>query len=154
MTEINDDKILEITEIAYNTFKGIRTEETLNPNALKEFKEASIKPLYPRKYDENSHEMRKYFCSEACCQESSGAFLCAQREPDKSFIKDGLGVCMYFNFLKHSSVYYFIFSFLAIAVIAVCMTVAVQNGSEPLSNYTTFFFSTTYGSFSSSKNKC
>lgn len=45
-------------------------------------------------------------------------------------------------------------SALAILSCGVCIAVSVQNGFDPLSDYSTLLFSTTYGSFSSESNKC
>ena len=49
---------------------------------------------------------------------------------------------------------YLAFSLLAITSCAVCMSVAYDNGFDPLSDYTTFFYSTSYGAFSAQYNKC
>jgi hypothetical protein len=45
-------------------------------------------------------------------------------------------------------------SALAILSSVVCFKVASQNGIATNDNYSNFLFSTTYGSFSSEKNKC
>lgn len=58
------------------------------------------------------------------------------------------------KFMKHVNCMYLFFSLLALFSIAVCMAVAVDNGFDPLADYTTFFFSTSYGAFSAQHNKC
>jgi hypothetical protein len=45
-------------------------------------------------------------------------------------------------------------SALAILSCVVCYKVAQQNDIDPLSGYSTFLFSTTYGAFSSETDKC
>jgi hypothetical protein len=45
-------------------------------------------------------------------------------------------------------------SMLAILSCVVCYAVSIENGFNPLADYSTFFFSTTYGTFSSERNKC
>lgn len=45
-------------------------------------------------------------------------------------------------------------SVLALLACGICIAVSVQNGFDPLSDYKTLLFSTTYGSFSSESNKC
>ena len=58
------------------------------------------------------------------------------------------------KFLKHSNCVYFILGLLAITSCVVCVAVALENGFDPLSNYTTFFYATSYGAFSGQYNKC
>ena len=49
---------------------------------------------------------------------------------------------------------YVFFTLLAILSCAVCVAVAEDNGFDPLADYTTFFYSTSYGAFSAASNKC
>ena len=58
------------------------------------------------------------------------------------------------KFVKHSNCIYVLFAILAIFSIAVCMAVAVGNGFDPLSDYTTFFYASSLGAFSAQYNKC
>lgn len=58
------------------------------------------------------------------------------------------------KFLKHSNWIYVILALLAITSCVVCVAIAKQNGFDPLSNYTTFFYATSYGAFSGQYNKC
>ena len=58
------------------------------------------------------------------------------------------------KFMKHVNCMYVFFSLLALLSCAVCMAVAVDNGFDPLADYTTFFYSTSYGAFSAQFNKC
>ena len=58
------------------------------------------------------------------------------------------------KFLKHANCTYLLFSFLAATACVVCVAVAVDNGYDPLADYTTFFYSTSYGAFSAQYNKC
>jgi len=58
------------------------------------------------------------------------------------------------KFLKHSSWVYLILALFAITSCVVCVAVAYENGFDPLSSYTTFFYATSYGAFSGQYNKC
>jgi hypothetical protein len=58
------------------------------------------------------------------------------------------------KFVKHANWIYLFLSILAITSVAVCISVAVDNGFAPLTNYTTFFYSTSFGAFSAQHNKC
>lgn len=98
---------------------------------------------------------QKYTCSEACCQVDPGRFCCADHtKPDSSFKKLGLGLCLYFKFMKHSTIVFMIISILALISCLICILVGSQNGFNPTSNYQTFLFSTTLGVFSSEHVKC
>ena len=58
------------------------------------------------------------------------------------------------KFLKHTNCVYFILALLAATSVAICMAVAVENGFDPLVDYQTFFYSTSFGAFSAQSNKC
>ena len=74
--------------------------------------------------------------------------------PGNSFIKFGLAICMYFKFLKHANYYFIFISLLSLTACAVCYYVSMQNGFNVTSDYSTFFFSLGYGTFSSQHVKC
>ena len=119
---------------------------------LPTFKKNHVKLLYPHKQE--GQNVRKYYCSEACC-ESPGYFCCFKSPQQSSeFMKFGLGICLYFKFLKHSIIFYFFLSLLAVLSCVVCYKVAEQNNVNTVDNYSNFLFATTYGSFSSEHNKC
>lgn len=79
---------------------------------------------------------------------------CTTAKPDQSFRKFGLGICLYFKFLKHSMGVITIITTLALFVILACIWVSSQNGFEVGQNYNTFLFSTTLGVFASEHTKC
>lgn len=84
-----------------------------------------------------------------------GAFLCFRSSlPDASFRKLGLGLCLYFKFIKHASIALLAVSLLALLACSLCVVVGVGNGFNPSLGYNSFFFSTAIGTFSSEHFKC
>ncbi len=150
---MSDLKIFELTKLLYNAFKHDDQAQRLDPEQLAEFKKENIKPLYPHKREED--KIVKYTCNEACCLVDPGRFCCANTtKPDSSFQKLGLGLCLYFKFMKHSTIVFLIISILTLMSCLICLLVGNQNGFSPTSNYQTFLFSTTLGVFSSERVKC
>ncbi len=68
----------------------------------------------------------KYSCNDSCCIVTPGYFCCCKTtKPDASYRKLGLGVCLYFKFLKHSSGILLFMSILAIFSCLICIWVSI-----------------------------
>jgi hypothetical protein len=99
--------------------------------------------------------IEKYGCGQSCCSLDPGRFCCCNTtQPDSAFQKLGLGLCLYFKFLKHSCLVFMIIAIVALLICLTCYLVANQNGFNPTADYQTFLFSTTLGTFSSEHMKC
>jgi hypothetical protein len=140
--------------VLYNCFKQDDQRERLDADNLKEFKKLNIKPLYPHKVTPLG-SIDKYSCCESCCTVDPGSFCCCDtKQPDSSFRKLGLGLCLYFKFMKHATLVFLIVALLTLLSCLLCYLVATQNGFTPTADYQTFLFSTTLGAFSSEHVKC
>lgn len=154
MLDISDHKVWEATKLFYNAFRYDDQLQRLDPDNLKEFKHENIKPLYPHKIGQEG-AIEKYTCGEACCVVQPGSFYCCKTTtPDSSFKKLGLGLCLYFKFMKHSSVVFMAIAVLTIFSCMICLLVSAQNGFALTADYQTFLFSTTLGAFSAERIKC
>ena len=124
MLEISDDKIWEATKLLYNSFKQDDQRERLDPDNLKEFKKENIKPLYPHKVSPLGI-IEKYTCCESCCTVDPGNFCCCNtKQPDSSFRKLGLSLCLYFKFMKHSTIAFIFITLLSVVSCLICYLVA------------------------------
>ena len=84
-----------------------------------------------------------------------GRFLCCKSEkPDVSFKKLGLGLCMYFKFMKHATIVFMVMALLTLLSIGICFLVSIENGNNLNNNYQSVLFSSTLGAFSSEHLKC
>jgi hypothetical protein len=124
MLEISDDKIWQATKLLYRSFKQDDLRERLDPDNLKEFKKDNIKPLYPHKLTQLG-TIEKYTCCESCCTVDPGSFCCCtSKQADSSFRKLGMGLCLYFKFMKHSAITFCFITFLTIISCLICYLVA------------------------------
>lgn len=122
--ELSDDKIWEVTKVLYNSFHQEETEQKLNVRQLDDFKKQYIKPMYPHKITTEG-TTEKYTCHEACCLVNPGYFCCCKAtEPDSSFRKLGLGLCLYFKFSKHSIAILGPIVVLALLAVLICIWVS------------------------------
>jgi hypothetical protein len=113
-----------------------------------------VRPLYPHKVTPQG-KIEKYTCGEACCEVEPGYFCCCQStKPDSSFRKLGLGICLYFKFLKHATFVLTLIVVIAVLATLLCIWIAGQNSTEITQDYNTFLFSTTLGVFAAEHAKC
>ena len=84
-----------------------------------------------------------------------GRFLfCKSTPPDSSFERLGLGLCLYFKFIKHIFVVFLVISGMAVFGCGICYGVGSANGFKVGSSLQSIFFSGTMGVFSSEHIKC
>ncbi|CAD8102239.1 unnamed protein product [Paramecium sonneborni] len=103
----------------------------------------------------HSKEKHSKKCCEICCLLiGSHTFCCSSEKTEQDFIQFGVGINLYFRFLKKIGYYFMIFTFLSIPQLLFSILSYVGSKSRDSSNYFDFLMATTIGSTSLNNKDC
>lgn len=105
--------------------------------------------------DENSARKERgepYTCGEACCTLDAGYHCCGETSARSDLEKHGVGIVLYFKFIKTLIFYFIIFTVMSVPALFYSISAYSNYNRDTTTNINRYFLSTTVGSLGLGNN--